>query len=53
MKCSYCGKDVKKGTGIMYVFKDGRITYFCSSKCYKNGILMNRRIKGSTSLSVS
>ncbi|MCL4373525.1 MAG: hypothetical protein M1360_01740 [Candidatus Marsarchaeota archaeon] len=39
--------------GIMYVFRDGRITYFCSSKCYKNGIQHSRKIKGSSTLTVS
>jgi len=53
MKCSYCGNDIKRGTGIMYVFKDGRITYFCSSKCYKNGIQHNRKTKHGAALTVS
>ncbi|MGC8495693.1 MAG: 50S ribosomal protein L24e [Candidatus Micrarchaeia archaeon] len=53
MKCSYCSKNISKGTGIMYVFKDGRITYFCSSKCYKNAIENGRKLKGTGGLTVS
>lgn len=44
MKCSYCSSDIKKGTGIMYVYKTGAINYFCSSKCYKNAVLVKRKI---------
>ncbi|MGC8670021.1 MAG: 50S ribosomal protein L24e [Candidatus Micrarchaeia archaeon] len=53
MKCSYCGNEIKKGTGIMYVFKDGRITYFCSSRCYKNGIKYGRKMGKGKSLEIS
>jgi len=34
--CSFCSEAIKKGRGIMYVKKDGRVFYFCSSKCRKN-----------------
>jgi large subunit ribosomal protein L24e len=44
MKCSYCSSEVKTGTGTMYVYKTGTINYFCSSKCYKNAILVGRKI---------
>ncbi|MGC8572099.1 MAG: 50S ribosomal protein L24e [Candidatus Micrarchaeia archaeon] len=44
MKCSYCGAEIKKGTGIMYVHKNGDINYFCSNTCYKNSIVMRRKI---------
>jgi len=36
MKCSFCGKTIKKGTGKMFVKTNGEILYFCSSKCEKN-----------------
>ena len=36
MKCSFCGKPIRKGTGKMFVKKSGEILYFCSSKCEKN-----------------
>lgn len=43
MKCSYCSSDVNRGSGIMYVFNTGSIKYFCSSRCYKNEILIKRK----------
>jgi len=36
MKCSICRTNIARGTGKMYVRNDGRIFYFCSSKCHKN-----------------
>ncbi len=35
-ECSFCGEEIEPGTGKMYVRNDGRIFYFCSSKCEKN-----------------
>ncbi len=42
MDCIFCGKNIKKGTGLMYVKKDGTIYNFCSSKCEKNLIKLKR-----------
>ena len=36
VKCSFCGKEIEPGTGLMYVKNDGTVLYFCSSKCFKN-----------------
>lgn len=33
--CSYCGRSIEPGTGLMYVKNDGSILWFCSSKCKK------------------
>ncbi len=33
--CSFCGKEIEPGRGIMFVKNTGEIYYFCSSKCYK------------------
>ena len=41
--CSFCGCTLSKGSGTMYVKKDGRILYFCSLKCEKNMIQLNRK----------
>lgn len=41
-KCSFCKRDIPKGTGIMYVKRDGSILYFCSSKCRKNQLKLGR-----------
>ncbi|MCP3686422.1 MAG: 50S ribosomal protein L24e [bacterium] len=43
MKCSFCGKNFDKGTGIMYVKKTGKIFYFCSSKCEKIQIIRGKK----------
>ena len=39
MNCSFCGKNIEKGRGKMFVKADGTIFYFCSSKCEKNFML--------------
>lgn len=44
MKCSYCSAEVQKGRGIMYVYKIGTVKYYCSSKCYKNDVVLKRKI---------
>lgn len=41
-RCSFCGKNIEAGTGKMYVRKDGKILYFCSSKCEKNMLKLRR-----------
>ena len=41
-KCSFCGKDIPKGTGKMFVRKDGSYENFCSNKCDKNMVKLNR-----------
>ncbi len=40
--CSFCGKTIEPGTGVMYVKKDGSILHFCSNKCKKNMIGLGR-----------
>ena len=41
-KCSFCGKEIEKGTGKMYVKKDGNVLNFCTSKCQKNMVDLKR-----------
>jgi len=41
-KCSFCGKEIEPGTGLMYVKLDGSILWFCSRKCFKNHVVLNR-----------
>ncbi len=36
MKSSYSGTELPKGTGFMYVKKDGTVLYFLDQKEYKN-----------------
>ncbi|RLJ05966.1 MAG: 50S ribosomal protein L24e [Candidatus Aenigmatarchaeota archaeon] len=35
-KCSFCGKSLPEGRGKMFVKNDGKIFYFCNSKCQRN-----------------
>jgi len=42
VKCSFCGKEIEKGTGKMFISKIGKIRYFCSSKCEKNALKLKR-----------
>ena len=41
-KCSFCGKVLERGTGMMFVRSDGRILYFDSKKCEKNMLKLKR-----------
>lgn len=44
-KCSFCGKSIPKGTGKMFVKKDGTVFFFCSNKCEKNLLVLKRAAK--------
>ncbi|MCE4611097.1 MAG: 50S ribosomal protein L24e [Desulfurococcales archaeon] len=41
--CSFCGRRIEPGTGLMFVLRTGQILWFCSSKCYKSFIKLRRR----------
>lgn len=41
-RCSFCGETLVRGTGKMFVHTDGRIAYYCSSKCEKNMLKLRR-----------
>lgn len=45
MKCSYCGNELPRNGGMMYVFHTGKINYYCSGRCYKYDIVMHRKLK--------
>lgn len=50
-KCSFCGKTIEPGTGLMFVEKTGKVFYFDSKKCEKNLFKLgrdNRRFKWSS-----
>lgn len=36
VRCSFCRSTIPQGTGTMLIKNDGRIFYFCKSKCEKN-----------------
>jgi large subunit ribosomal protein L24e len=42
VKCTFCGDELRQGTGKMYVFSNGKIAYFCSNKCEKNQLKLGR-----------
>jgi len=43
VKCSFCGDELKVGGGKLYAKKDGTTFYFCSTKCEKNLLKLNRK----------
>lgn len=43
MKCTFTGKEIPPGTGVMYVKKDGKILWFGSSKAKKNMLGLKRK----------
>lgn len=43
VKCTFSGKEIPKGQGIMYVKKDGKILYFLNSKAEKNYLKLGRK----------
>ncbi|MEM4397783.1 MAG: 50S ribosomal protein L24e [Candidatus Woesearchaeota archaeon] len=45
VKCSFCGNTLSKGTGKMYIKTDARVLYFCSNKCEKNMLKLNRKAR--------
>jgi len=40
--CSFCNNEVLKGTGEIYVLKDGTSLNYCSSKCKRNSQKLKR-----------
>ena len=41
-KCSFTGKPIPPGTGMMYVKKTGQVFYFINSKAKKNFLKLKR-----------
>ena len=50
MLCSFCNNEISRGTGMLYIYKDGTTLSFCSSKCKKNQLNLKRegRLQGWT-----
>jgi len=40
--CSFCAYELSKGSGLLFVKKDGTLYYFCSGKCRKNLLKLGR-----------
>ena len=47
MKCSFCGANIEKGTGVMFVNNSGKIFYFDKKKCEKNMLKLKRKARKS------
>jgi ribosomal protein L24E len=45
MKCSYCTREIEKGTGLMYVRKTGAVKYYDSDRCYKFDSVQHKKQK--------
>ncbi len=43
MDCSFCEKKINKGTEFIFVTKKGKALYFCSSKCFRNMVYLDRK----------
>lgn len=43
VKCAFSGKEIPKGTGKMFVRKNGQVLWFLNSKCQKNYIGLHRK----------
>ena len=43
MKCSYCTREIEKGTGLTYVRRNGAIRYYCSNRCFRLNAMHNRK----------
>ncbi len=35
-KCGFCGNEIERGTGFIFVEKIGKAHFYCSSKCFRN-----------------
>jgi len=45
MKCSFCGTEIQRGTGKMFIENNGTIYYWCSKKCEKNQTMGRSKTK--------
>ncbi|MFH1789267.1 MAG: 50S ribosomal protein L24e [Candidatus Altiarchaeota archaeon] len=43
MDCTFCGRKIEKGTGVVIVSPAGKAQNLCSSKCRKNMIKLGRK----------
>ncbi|HYB07077.1 MAG TPA: 50S ribosomal protein L24e [Nitrososphaerales archaeon] len=41
-KCAFCGREVRLGSGILFVRNDGSTRSYCSSKCKTNELKLGR-----------
>ena len=42
VSCIFCGNNISKGTGKVFVRDNGQVLNFCSGKCEKNMLILKR-----------
>ena len=45
IECTFCGIDIRPGTGIQYIKNDATIQYYCSNKCRVNQQILKRKAR--------
>ncbi|MFT7616328.1 MAG: large subunit ribosomal protein L24e [Candidatus Woesearchaeota archaeon] len=43
VKCSFSGKEIPTGSGIMYIKNDGKVLHFFDRKSEKNMLVLGRK----------
>ncbi|QQR92837.1 MAG: 50S ribosomal protein L24e [Candidatus Iainarchaeum archaeon] len=43
MDCTFCGKKIPQGTGIIFARKTGQVQHFCTRKCEMNTNKLHRQ----------
>jgi large subunit ribosomal protein L24e len=43
MNCTFCGKNIPRGTGLLFVKKTGQTFNFCGTKCERNMLKLKRQ----------
>ncbi len=41
-ECTFCGEPIEPGTGKQHIKNTGRVFHFCSNKCRKNLLQLDR-----------
>jgi len=41
-ECTFCGEPIEPGTGKQHIKNTGRVFHFCSNKCRKNHLKLER-----------
>lgn len=42
-KCSFCNREIPPSQGLIFVYKTGKITNFCSRKCELHTLKLHRK----------
>ncbi|MDP3918945.1 MAG: 50S ribosomal protein L24e [Nanoarchaeota archaeon] len=45
VKCTFCETEIPKGSGMIYVYKSGKLANFCSMKCEKHTLILKRKAR--------